>query len=67
MVDRPVLSSCARYAPLCNHRRYGSTSRDSESFAAASFRRKISNLHVFTFDVSIAPVRGSFSSYRDAN
>lgn len=33
----------------------------------ASYRRKISNLHVFTFDVSIAPVRGSFGSYRGTN
>lgn len=41
---------------------------DGESFGGAtSYRRKISNLHVFTFDVSIAPVRGSFGSYRGAN
>lgn len=59
VADRPVLSVCVRARARCrwcNHRRHGSTSRVMVNPLPASYRRKISNLHVFTFDVSIAPV-----------
>lgn len=56
LIDLCSSCVCARAVSLCNHRRHGSTSRVMVNPLPASYRRKISNLHVFTFDVSIAPV-----------